>query len=139
MEAAGLMDSFPCLVVRGICDYSDSHKNKLWQPYAAVTAAACAKELLSVIPPAEVGQTETLCDTIIRSGISKPVYPSFILSTRGRAYSSGKDSAQERNRYEDSDDAAGNESQQVDDQCFSCGQFGHWAEDCSRMKCYKCE
>lgn len=31
MEAAGLMNSFPCLVVRGICDYADSHKNKRWQ------------------------------------------------------------------------------------------------------------
>ncbi|KAF3912538.1 hypothetical protein ABW20_dc0109246 [Dactylellina cionopaga] len=31
MEAAGLMDTFPCLVIRGICDYSDSHKNKQWQ------------------------------------------------------------------------------------------------------------
>ncbi|KAE8553643.1 hypothetical protein EYB25_005025 [Talaromyces marneffei] len=50
MEAAGLMDSFPCLVVRGICDYADSHKNKMWQPYAAAMAAAYAKELLLVIP-----------------------------------------------------------------------------------------
>lgn len=50
MEAAGVMDSFPCLVIRGICDYSDSHKNKQWQEYAAATAAAYAKELLSVIP-----------------------------------------------------------------------------------------
>ncbi|CEJ80058.1 hypothetical protein VHEMI00263 [[Torrubiella] hemipterigena] len=47
MEAAGLMDSFPCLVIRGICDYADSHKNKIWQPYAAAVAAAYAKELLS--------------------------------------------------------------------------------------------
>jgi ankyrin repeat protein/nucleoside phosphorylase len=53
MEAAGLMNHFPCLVIRGICDYADSHKNKSWQPYAAATAAACAKELLSVIPTAE--------------------------------------------------------------------------------------
>jgi nucleoside phosphorylase len=44
------MDSFPCLVIRGICDYADSHKNKIWQPYAAATAAAYAKELLHVIP-----------------------------------------------------------------------------------------
>jgi nucleoside phosphorylase len=43
------MDSFPCLVIRGICDYADSHKNKIWQPYAAATAAAYAKELLLVI------------------------------------------------------------------------------------------
>jgi nucleoside phosphorylase len=46
MEAAGLMDRFPCLVIRGICDYSDSHKNKDWQEYAAATAAAYAREIL---------------------------------------------------------------------------------------------
>lgn len=50
MEAAGLMDNFPCLVIRGICDYADSHKNKHWQGYAAATASAYAKELLSVVP-----------------------------------------------------------------------------------------
>lgn len=60
MEAAGLMNSFPCLVVRGICDYADSHKNKRWQPYAAATATACAKELLSVIPSAEGAETSTM-------------------------------------------------------------------------------
>lgn len=54
MEAAGLMNSFPCLVIRGICDYADSHKNKRWQPYAAGTAAAYAKELLQVIPTVDV-------------------------------------------------------------------------------------
>lgn len=52
MEAAGLMDHFPCLV-RGICDYADSHKSKQWQGYAAMTAAAYAKELLSVTPVTE--------------------------------------------------------------------------------------
>jgi len=46
MEAAGLMDIFPCLVIRGICDYSDSHKNKDWQEFAAATAASYARELL---------------------------------------------------------------------------------------------
>ncbi|KAF3250349.1 hypothetical protein TWF192_005369 [Orbilia oligospora] len=51
MEAAGLMNDFPCAVVRGIADYADSHKNKDWQPYAALTAAAYAKELLIQIPP----------------------------------------------------------------------------------------
>lgn len=54
MEAAGLMNIFPCLVIRGICDYADSHKNKAWQKYAARMAAAYAKELLSSIPTAEV-------------------------------------------------------------------------------------
>jgi nucleoside phosphorylase len=60
MEAAGLMNSFPCLVIRGICDYADSHKNKRWQPYAAATAAAFAKEILSVVPATEVATTRTV-------------------------------------------------------------------------------
>lgn len=49
MEAAGLVDSWPCLVIRGICDYSDSHKQKQWQPYAAITAAACARSLMMLL------------------------------------------------------------------------------------------
>ncbi|SPJ73909.1 related to ankyrin [Fusarium torulosum] len=51
MEAAGLMNHFPCLVIRGICDYSDSHKNKDWQGYATMTAAAYAKDLLCRLAP----------------------------------------------------------------------------------------
>jgi nucleoside phosphorylase len=54
MEAAGLMDNFPCVVIRGISDYADSHKNKRWQEYAAATAAAYAKALLSIIPAMEI-------------------------------------------------------------------------------------
>lgn len=50
MEAAGLGESFPCLVIRGVCDYADSHKNKDWQRYAAIVAAAHAKELLLDMP-----------------------------------------------------------------------------------------
>lgn len=49
-EAAGLMDNFPGLVIRGISDYADSHKNMTWQGYAAVAASAYAKELLWRIP-----------------------------------------------------------------------------------------
>jgi nucleoside phosphorylase len=64
MEAAGLMNNFPCLVVRGICDYADSHKNKRWQAHAAGTAAAYAKEVLSVIPPVEVAKTHTVEEAI---------------------------------------------------------------------------
>ena len=54
MEAAGLMDSFPCLVVRGIADYADSHKNDVWHGYASATAAAFAKELLVYVHPSIV-------------------------------------------------------------------------------------
>ncbi|KAL2026979.1 hypothetical protein VTO58DRAFT_111070 [Aureobasidium pullulans] len=57
MEAAGLMNSFPCLVIRGICDYADSHKNDRWQKYAAATAAAYAKEFLWSVDNADLAET----------------------------------------------------------------------------------
>ncbi|KAL7955617.1 hypothetical protein V8C34DRAFT_237569 [Trichoderma compactum] len=64
MEAAGLVDALPCLVIRGICDYSDSHKNKQWQEYAAATAAAYAKELLiEAIPVAVTEPLPKSCDS----------------------------------------------------------------------------
>ncbi|CEF76425.1 hypothetical protein SNK05_004413 [Fusarium graminearum] len=56
MEAAGLANDFPCLVIRGICDYADSGKNKDWQEHAAAVAAAFAKELLSEVLVTEVSQ-----------------------------------------------------------------------------------
>lgn len=46
MEGAGVWDSFPCVVIKGACDYADSHKTKAWQRYAAATAAACTKAFL---------------------------------------------------------------------------------------------
>lgn len=46
MEGAGVWDKFNCLIVKGVCDYADSHKNKKWQGYAAAVAAATAKEIL---------------------------------------------------------------------------------------------
>jgi NB-ARC domain len=59
MEAAGLMNQLPCLVIRGICDYSDSHKNKQWQGYAALAAAAYAKTILSVVPVNQLRKSQT--------------------------------------------------------------------------------
>ncbi|KAG9897845.1 purine and uridine phosphorylase, partial [Aureobasidium melanogenum] len=58
MEAAGLMNHFPYLVVRGICDYSDLHKSKEWQGYAAMTAAIYTKDLLTRMVPSRVEQED---------------------------------------------------------------------------------
>ncbi|CAG7566001.1 unnamed protein product [Fusarium equiseti] len=69
MEAAGLMNHFPCLVIRGICDYSDSHKNKKWQGYAAMVAAAYAKDLLNQIAPNRV-KAETKISEVL-SGLQE--------------------------------------------------------------------
>lgn len=36
----------PCIVVKGMCDYADSHKHKGWQYFAAATAASASKAIL---------------------------------------------------------------------------------------------
>ncbi len=64
MEAAGLMNQFPCVVIRGICDYSDTHKNKEWQSYAAIAAASYAKDLLSMIVPTRVEAERKISEAI---------------------------------------------------------------------------
>lgn len=64
MEAAGLMNHFPCLVIRGICDYSDSHKSKEWQGYAAMTAAAVARDLLDQVAPGSVAKEKKISEVL---------------------------------------------------------------------------
>lgn len=64
IEAAGLMDHFFCLVNQGICNYSNSHKDKQWQAYAAATAAAHAKNLLSIISAHQIWRTVRVRDTL---------------------------------------------------------------------------
>ncbi|KAK6534424.1 hypothetical protein TWF281_005749 [Arthrobotrys megalospora] len=46
MEAAGVWEYLPCILIKGVCDYADSHKNKSWQEYAAITAAAFTKAVV---------------------------------------------------------------------------------------------
>jgi hypothetical protein len=64
MEAAGIMNHLPCIVVRGICNYCDSHKNKEWQGYAALVAAIYAKMLLKLVPVTKA-QAEMKTDGIL--------------------------------------------------------------------------
>lgn len=72
MEAAGVVDQTHCLVIRGIADYADSHKNQMWQPYAAGTAAAFARELLLTVQTSLVAQLTTIAPTVVHA-----VDPSF--------------------------------------------------------------
>ncbi|KAM0474065.1 hypothetical protein ACHAPX_007778 [Trichoderma viride] len=71
MEAAGLTNHFPCLVIRGICDYSDSHKNKQWQGYAAMTAAAYARDLLRRVAPSRIEAEKKIIEVL--SGLQQGV------------------------------------------------------------------
>lgn len=64
MEAAGIMDEIPCLVIRGICDYADTHKQDGWHCYAAAVAAAYAKAVLLKIDGQEMEETRTMKETM---------------------------------------------------------------------------
>jgi len=46
MEGVGIWDSLPCIIIKGVCDYADSHKNKTWQNFATATAASAMKAIL---------------------------------------------------------------------------------------------
>lgn len=58
MEGAGVWDNVPCIIIKCVCDYADSHKNKMWQHYAAATAASGAKAFLEDywIPMSSMGK-----------------------------------------------------------------------------------
>ena len=58
MKGARLWENIPTIVVKGVCDYTDSHKNKGWQYYAAVTAAACTKGILKIWRPTKRPTTD---------------------------------------------------------------------------------
>ncbi|KAK3648869.1 hypothetical protein LTR56_007309 [Elasticomyces elasticus] len=70
MEAAGLMNSFPCLVIRGICDYADEYKNDDWQAYAAIAAAAICQGVSAMLIPVvkQIGEETTFVAKSIHEG-----------------------------------------------------------------------
>ncbi|EWY90091.1 hypothetical protein FOYG_07710 [Fusarium oxysporum NRRL 32931] len=67
-EGAGLWDEFPCIIVKGVCNYADSHKNKEWQRFAAATAAAVSKALIEEYPKTDGQDDES------RVGSDAPVF-----------------------------------------------------------------
>lgn len=68
------MNHFPCLVIRGICDYADSYKNKEWQGYTAIVAVAYTKDLLRKIPPNKVEVKRRIVDTLKSGRYNPPVF-----------------------------------------------------------------
>lgn len=80
MEAAGLVNHFPCLVIRGICDYSDTHKNKTWQGYAAMAAAAFAKDLLRRLTPNKVAAEKRLAEVLSNGACGPQLFKMKLLT-----------------------------------------------------------
>lgn len=51
MEGARVWDNILCIIIKGVCDYADSHKSKTWQAYAAAAGASAAKNFLEYWRP----------------------------------------------------------------------------------------
>ena len=62
-EPAPSANKFPCLHIRGICNYSDSHSNEAWNGFAAAAASVYAKKLLQTIAAEEVWRMSISIDT----------------------------------------------------------------------------
>ncbi|KAF4340782.1 hypothetical protein FBEOM_5304 [Fusarium beomiforme] len=97
MEGAGIWDEIPCIIIKGVSDYADSHKHKRWQDFAAAVAAASMKALLEALVQIEKPPTElqTLAQSRIlqvafmiegqtRLGIQMPTSLLFIEALRFR-------------------------------------------------------
>ncbi|KAM4059768.1 phosphorylase superfamily protein [Hirsutella rhossiliensis] len=69
MEAAGLMNTFPCMVIRGICDYADARWHVTeWRGYAAMAAAAVAKDLLGMVVPSQLAAEKSIAQLLGQIG-----------------------------------------------------------------------
>lgn len=67
MEAAGIVDELPCLVIRGICDYADTHKHDGWHYHAAAVAAAYCKAVLLKVPADDVKEAKPMREMMDKS------------------------------------------------------------------------
>ncbi|KAK6500755.1 hypothetical protein TWF506_003518 [Arthrobotrys conoides] len=75
MEAAGVWECFPTIIIKGVCDYADSHKSKRWQGYAAATAAAVMKAFLEgwrIDPPLRLERREPEEDGLLEKLLYAP-------------------------------------------------------------------
>ncbi|KAL2812177.1 Pfs domain protein [Aspergillus granulosus] len=134
-EAAGLMNSHQFLVIRGICDYADSHKNDEWQGYAAAAAAAYAKELLLMVSVEETKQARAQMEPQYSPrGIQDIGYRSLGWRNDSR-FGSVTDSESE---YGDQQWANVIRARMRNNECFNCGRDSHVEDDC-RIPCGRCK
>ncbi|KAF4948678.1 hypothetical protein FGADI_9453 [Fusarium gaditjirri] len=76
MESAGVWDVFPCIIIKSVSDYADSHKNDNWQGYAAASAAGCTKAFLRYWYSARHEfQSETEEKTLVEQLIKSLCFP----------------------------------------------------------------
>ncbi|UKZ79847.1 hypothetical protein TrVFT333_007610 [Trichoderma virens FT-333] len=64
MEAAGIWEEVPSIIIKGAFDYGDSHKNKRWQAFASATAACAARAVIEQLAWTDRGESRLLSQAI---------------------------------------------------------------------------
>ncbi len=99
MEAGGVASNahdVRYLVVRGICDYADTHKNDKWQEYACTTAAAFARSLILLAPPLPPPHSDRLHPRTPTESIVAPPHDEDVKTDAPHAWSSSSSSPTSR-------------------------------------------
>ncbi|KAK1252841.1 hypothetical protein MKX08_004028 [Trichoderma sp. CBMAI-0020] len=139
MEGAGVWEEFPCIIVKGVSDYADSHKNDTWQAFAAATAAAVTKALLVhhiqcmlTQPQTSRGQSESAGRTGSRPQNARQIIPKARnLRTGLRCYRCDYDGHTLRDCYAREETVEdGREVRFYEDRCLNCGEEDHYWESC---------
>ncbi|KAM0458279.1 hypothetical protein ACHAO4_003007 [Trichoderma viride] len=135
MEGAGVWDEFPCIVIKGISDYADSHKNDTWKAFAAATAAAATKALLALHiqymlarPQNSRGQSAGRAG---RPQTARQMPKNRGLETRLRCYRCDWDNHTLRDCYAREETVEeGREIRFDENRCLNCGEEDHYRDSC---------
>ncbi|KAL7783880.1 purine and uridine phosphorylase [Trichoderma ceciliae] len=84
MEAAGLWEQLPTIVIKGVFDYGDSHKNKQWQAFASATAACTARAVIEQLAWIDRGDVKDFIHGISHHRSSNRREPGDILCSTNK-------------------------------------------------------
>lgn len=133
MEGAGVWGRVPCIIVKGVCDYADSHKDKAWQWFAAATAASVAQALVEHHTQSMLNSEQDRPGQLAhRAGAVKSfAYPPRRRGQRGFCYRCDQRSHKLPGCYSREDTVwKGRVNRKDEDRCINCGASDHWWDLC---------
>ncbi|KAI8669857.1 CCHC-type domain-containing protein [Fusarium sp. Ph1] len=130
MEGAGvLQQQLPYIIIKGVCDYADSHKDEAWQRFAAATAASMTRALVehhsySLLAGAQGRPTRRAHYTHVMSLPRVRRQQVFCYRCHYRSHKRPNCFAREETVWE------GRAKRKDEGRCMNCGASDHWWRDC---------
>lgn len=133
MEGAGVWEQVPCIIVKGVCDYADSHKNKTWQTFAAATAASMVRALVEHLSPSmRAGAPDRPGRLAHRAGaVTNLTYLPQYQEEQVLCYRCDRDTHKLRRCYAlEKTVWEGRANRKDQGRCMNCGASDHWWKEC---------